>query len=237
MKTVHNGVQYGMTAAVAEGLSIIRHADAGLRRRTVDAETAPLRDPDAYRYEIDVAEAAEAWRRCSVVSSWLVGLSEFAGRAEKKERPMASDSRSGSAAQRGPVPGNHVVVIFGATDDLARRKLLPGLFHLANAGLLPARYRIIGSAPAADALDGGGFRKHAREAVAEFGRAKPEGLRGGRSNRPCPSALRTPAPPAHWRQPHATPSRRSAGTHSGCSTWPCRRMPSPPSWTSSAPPA
>ncbi|MFD3452910.1 glucose-6-phosphate dehydrogenase [Streptomyces sp. NPDC058691] len=75
----------------------------------------------------------------------------------------------------GPLPDDHVVVLFGATGDLARRKLLPGLFHLAKAGLLPARYRIVGSAPAKSTLSDDEFRKHAREAVAEFGRSKPEG--------------------------------------------------------------
>lgn len=74
VKMVHNGVEYGMMAAIAEGLGIIRHADAGLRTRTADAETAPLSDPEAYRYEIDVAEVAEVWRRGSVVGSWLVDL-------------------------------------------------------------------------------------------------------------------------------------------------------------------
>ncbi|MEV7612516.1 phosphogluconate dehydrogenase (NAD(+)-dependent, decarboxylating) [Streptomyces sp. NPDC089799] len=74
VKMVHNGVEYGMMAAIAEGLSIIRHADAGLQARTADAETAPLSDPEAYRYEIDVAEVAEVWRRGSVVGSWLVDL-------------------------------------------------------------------------------------------------------------------------------------------------------------------
>ncbi|MFJ5136222.1 glucose-6-phosphate dehydrogenase [Streptomyces sp. NPDC088707] len=72
-------------------------------------------------------------------------------------------------------PDDHVIVISGATGDLARRKLLPGLYHLARAGLLPDRYRIIGSAPAAVALGDDAFRVHAREAVAEFGRTKPEG--------------------------------------------------------------
>ncbi|WP_351222885.1 phosphogluconate dehydrogenase (NAD(+)-dependent, decarboxylating) [Streptomyces sp. NPDC002133] len=74
VKMVHNGVEYGMMAAVAEGLSIIKHADAGLTSRTVDAETAPLREPEAYQYQIDVAEVAEVWRRGSVVGSWLVDL-------------------------------------------------------------------------------------------------------------------------------------------------------------------
>ncbi|MFD7445622.1 phosphogluconate dehydrogenase (NAD(+)-dependent, decarboxylating) [Streptomyces sp. NPDC059909] len=74
VKMVHNGVEYGMMAAIAEGLSIIKHADAGLRSRSVDAETAPLREPEAYQYEIDVPEVAEVWRRGSVVGSWLVDL-------------------------------------------------------------------------------------------------------------------------------------------------------------------
>jgi 6-phosphogluconate dehydrogenase len=74
VKMVHNGVEYGMMAAIGEGLSIIKHADAGLVTRTVDAETTPLRDPWAYEYTIDVAEVAEVWRRGSVVSSWLVDL-------------------------------------------------------------------------------------------------------------------------------------------------------------------
>jgi 6-phosphogluconate dehydrogenase len=74
VKMVHNGVEYGMMAAIAEGLSIIKHANVGKEGRAVDAETAPLRDPEAYQYDIDVAEVAEVWRRGSVVGSWLVDL-------------------------------------------------------------------------------------------------------------------------------------------------------------------
>jgi len=74
VKMVHNGIEYGMMAAIAEGLSIIKHADAGLHPEIVDAENTPLRDPWAYQYEIDVAEVAEVWRRGSVVGSWLVDL-------------------------------------------------------------------------------------------------------------------------------------------------------------------
>jgi len=92
VKMVHNGVEYGMMAAIAEGLSIIQHADAGKQAPVAfDAETTPLRDPGAYQYEIDVAEVAELWRRGSVVGSWLMdltadafarspGLEDFAGR-------------------------------------------------------------------------------------------------------------------------------------------------------------
>ena len=78
VKMVHNGVEYGMMAAIAEGLSIIKHADAGLHQDEIDAETTPLRDPWAYQYQIDVGEVAEVWRRGSVVSSWLVDLTAAA---------------------------------------------------------------------------------------------------------------------------------------------------------------
>jgi 6-phosphogluconate dehydrogenase len=74
VKMVHNGVEYGMMAAIGEGLSIIRHANAGKTARLADAETAPMRDPEAYPYDIDVAEVAEVWRRGSVVGSWLLDL-------------------------------------------------------------------------------------------------------------------------------------------------------------------
>jgi glucose-6-phosphate 1-dehydrogenase len=73
------------------------------------------------------------------------------------------------------IPGDHVIVLFGATGDLARRKLLPGLFHLAKSGLLPHGYRIIGSAPAQFAMTDEQFRAHAKSAVAQFGLAKPTG--------------------------------------------------------------
>jgi 6-phosphogluconate dehydrogenase len=78
VKVVHNGVEYGMMAAIAEGLSIIKSADAGLHMDEVDAETTPLRNPEAYQYTIDPGEVAEVWRRGSVVSSWLVDLTAAA---------------------------------------------------------------------------------------------------------------------------------------------------------------
>jgi 6-phosphogluconate dehydrogenase len=74
VKMVHNGVEYGMMAAIAEGLSIIKHANAGKDSRVVDAETTPLRDPWAYQYDMDIPEIAEVWRRGSVVGSWLIDL-------------------------------------------------------------------------------------------------------------------------------------------------------------------
>jgi 6-phosphogluconate dehydrogenase len=75
VKMVHNGIEYGMMGAIAEGLSIIKHANVGMDEvQSDDAETTPLRDPEYYRYNIDVAEVAEVWRRGSVVSSWLMDL-------------------------------------------------------------------------------------------------------------------------------------------------------------------
>jgi 6-phosphogluconate dehydrogenase len=75
---VHNGVEYGMMAAIAEGLSIIKHADVGLHQAQFDAETTPLRNPEVYQYTIDVGEVAEVWRRGSVISSWLIDLTAAA---------------------------------------------------------------------------------------------------------------------------------------------------------------
>jgi 6-phosphogluconate dehydrogenase len=75
VKMVHNGIEYGMMAAIGEGLSIIKHANIGRAEvKSGDAETTPLRDPEFYQYDIDVAEVAEVWRRGSVIGSWLVDL-------------------------------------------------------------------------------------------------------------------------------------------------------------------
>jgi 6-phosphogluconate dehydrogenase len=78
VKMVHNGIEYGLMAAYAEGFNILRHANAGAADREADAETAPLAEPEYYRYELDVAEIAEVWRRGSVVASWLLDLTAAA---------------------------------------------------------------------------------------------------------------------------------------------------------------
>ena len=82
VKMVHNGIEYGLMAAYAEGLNVLRHANAGAQTREADAETAPLRDAAYYRYDIDIAEVAEVWRRGSVVSSWLLDLTAAALRED-----------------------------------------------------------------------------------------------------------------------------------------------------------
>jgi 6-phosphogluconate dehydrogenase len=78
VKMVHNGIEYGIMAAYAEGLNVLNHANVGKDGHAVDAETAPLRDPEAYRYDIDVGAVAEVWRRGSVIASWLLDLTAAA---------------------------------------------------------------------------------------------------------------------------------------------------------------
>jgi 6-phosphogluconate dehydrogenase len=91
VKMVHNGIEYGMMAAYAEGLNVLKNANAGKAQRQADAETAPLEEPEYYQYDLDLPEVAEVWRRGSVIGSWLLDLTaaamhsspelaEFAGR-------------------------------------------------------------------------------------------------------------------------------------------------------------
>ena len=74
VKMVHNGIEYGVMTAYAEGLNILRNANIGLREQVHDAETTPLRDPEFYRYDMDLPEVTEVWRRGSVIGSWLLDL-------------------------------------------------------------------------------------------------------------------------------------------------------------------
>ena len=78
VKMVHNGIEYGVMAAYAEGLNILKHAGVGLGDSAVDAETAPLRRPEHYRYELDIPQVTELWRRGSVIASWLLDLTAAA---------------------------------------------------------------------------------------------------------------------------------------------------------------
>jgi 6-phosphogluconate dehydrogenase len=91
VKMVHNGIEYGLMAAYAEGFNVLRHADIGCHEAVADAETAPLRDPEYYQYDFDIPAVAELWRRGTVIASWLLdltaaalhespGLTEFSGR-------------------------------------------------------------------------------------------------------------------------------------------------------------
>jgi 6-phosphogluconate dehydrogenase len=78
VKMVHNGIEYGMMAAFAEGLNILKHANAGKAAREQDAETAPMRNPEHYMYDLPLADVAEVWRRGSVIASWLLDLTAIA---------------------------------------------------------------------------------------------------------------------------------------------------------------
>jgi len=78
VKMVHNGIEYGLMAAYAEGLNVLHHANAGADAREADAETTPLESPELYRYDLDLAAVAEVWRRGSVVASWLLDLTAAA---------------------------------------------------------------------------------------------------------------------------------------------------------------
>jgi 6-phosphogluconate dehydrogenase len=82
VKMVHNGIEYGMMAAIAEGMNIIRNANVGKHRAEIDAETTPLRDPEYYQYDINLKDVAEVWRRGSVIESWLLDLTATALRKD-----------------------------------------------------------------------------------------------------------------------------------------------------------
>ena len=98
VKMVHNGIEYGLMAAYAEGLNILKHANAGHAKREIDAETTPLRDPEHYQYDLNLADIAEVWRRGSVVASWLLDLtaiSLFEQPALERYSGRVSDSGEG----------------------------------------------------------------------------------------------------------------------------------------------
>ncbi len=120
-------------------------------------------------------------------------------------------------------PGDYVIVLFGATGDLAKRKLLPGLFHLAVAGLLPHKYRIIGTSPAKYAISNEEFQEHARQACQDFCISKPVGEPWAEFSQHLSfaSSDTTTTPRSSTRS--SGRRRQSAVRRGGCSTWPCRR--------------
>ncbi|MGH7466491.1 MAG: phosphogluconate dehydrogenase (NAD(+)-dependent, decarboxylating) [Longimicrobiales bacterium] len=96
VKMVHNGIEYGLMAAYAEGLNILKHANAGTHMRAADAETTPLRHPEYYQYDLDLADITEVWRRGSVIASWLLDLTAAALASDPKlERFSGRVSDSG----------------------------------------------------------------------------------------------------------------------------------------------
>jgi 6-phosphogluconate dehydrogenase len=98
VKMVHNGIEYGIMAAYAEGLGVLKAADAGKRKNDTDAETTPLRDPEHYQYELNLTDVTEVWRRGSVIASWLLDLTANALVADPELAQFAgrvSDSGEG----------------------------------------------------------------------------------------------------------------------------------------------
>jgi 6-phosphogluconate dehydrogenase len=98
VKMVHNGIEYGMMAAYAEGLGVLQAANIGKRKSAADAETTPLRDPEHYQFDLNLADVAEVWRRGSVISSWLLDLTASALAADPQLAKFAgrvSDSGEG----------------------------------------------------------------------------------------------------------------------------------------------
>jgi 6-phosphogluconate dehydrogenase len=87
VKMVHNGIEYGLMQSYAEGLNVLKHANVGLQEQEADAETTPLRDPERYHYELDIAAVTEVWRRGSVIASWLLDLTAQA----LHDSPMLED--------------------------------------------------------------------------------------------------------------------------------------------------
>ena len=97
---VHNGIEYGVMAAYAEGLNILKNANAGKVEREMDAETAPLEHPEYYQYDLDIPQVAEVWRRGSVVGSWLLDLT--AASLQESPRPLRLRG-PGLRLRRGPL--------------------------------------------------------------------------------------------------------------------------------------
>jgi 6-phosphogluconate dehydrogenase len=139
VKMVHNGIEYGLMAAYAEGMNILRHADVGEHAVSADAETAPLRDAEAYRYDLDVAAIAELWRRGSVIQSWLLdlaadalhedpGLDRFSGRVSDSGEGRWTLQAAVDAGVPAPVLSIALAQRFASRDrDAFARKLLSAL--------------------------------------------------------------------------------------------------------------
>jgi 6-phosphogluconate dehydrogenase len=155
VKMIHNGIEYGLMAAYAEGLNILRHANAGKLRQAVDAETTPLRHPERYQYDLDLADIAEVWRRGSVVASWLLDLTATAllhdpGLSDMRGR--VSDSGEGrwtvvaAIEESAPAP----VISAALYDRFSSR----GEADFADKLLSAMRYEFGGHVEKADAPEG-----------------------------------------------------------------------------------
>jgi 6-phosphogluconate dehydrogenase len=156
VKMVHNGIEYGMMAAYAEGINILRHANVGKQSGEVDAETTPLRDPEHYQYELNLSDISEVWRRGSVISSWLLDLTasalaespdlaKFAGRV--------SDSGEGRWTIRAAIDEAVPAPVLSAA--LYERFSSRGKDDFADKLLSALRYQFGGHLEKSDAEKGG----------------------------------------------------------------------------------
>ena len=105
VKMVHNGIEYGIMAAYAEGLGVLRSANVGKQTHAADAETTPLRDPEHYQYDFNLPDIAEVWRRGSVIASWLLDLTASCARQRSRARrssPAVSRIRARDAGRSRP---------------------------------------------------------------------------------------------------------------------------------------
>jgi 6-phosphogluconate dehydrogenase len=145
VKMVHNGIEYGVMAAYAEGLNVLHRANAGKEQAQTSAETAPVRDPEYYQYDIDVPEVAELWRRGSVIASWLLDLTAAALASDPKLQGVAgrvSDSGEGRWTIHAAIDENVPVPVLSAS--LYERFSSRGESHFADQILSAMRQQFGG---------------------------------------------------------------------------------------------
>jgi 6-phosphogluconate dehydrogenase len=145
VKMVHNGIEYGVMAAYAEGLNVLHRANAGKEQAQTSAETAPLRDPEYYQYDIDVPEVAELWRRGSVLASWLLDLTAAALASDPELQGVAgrvSDSGEGRWTIHAAIDENVPVPVLSAS--LYERFSSRGESHFADQILSAMRQQFGG---------------------------------------------------------------------------------------------
>ena len=149
VKMVHNGIEYGLMQAYAEGLNILRHADAGMQARSADAETAPLAHPEDYRYDFKLEDVTEVWRRGSVIRSWLLDLSAQALLADpelESAQGEVSDSGEGRWTLQAAIDTSVPVPVLSAA--LYSRFASRGEDDFANRILSALRREFGGHGPA-----------------------------------------------------------------------------------------
>ncbi|KAA9107604.1 phosphogluconate dehydrogenase (NAD(+)-dependent, decarboxylating) [Microbacterium rhizomatis] len=161
VKMVHNGIEYGVMAALAEGLNILDHADAGLDQAEHSAEVAPLEEPEFYQFTIDTPKVAELWRRGSVISSWLLDLTAAALESNPTLDGLAgrvSDSGEGRWTVKAAVDTGVPAPVLAAS--LFERFASRGEDHYANQLLSAMRLQFGGhqELPAGDVLEAGGAK-------------------------------------------------------------------------------